>query len=319
MSSPLLKNTDPMFAGATRMAFFAGQRLSSDDLNGVEDRNRNLRFLHNRGLHGWGVALGFDVMGAAGDTLVVVQPGYAIDSLGRELLLPDTFSVPVPSVAADPQGKAVTFYLVAAYRDDSAATVVERRAGDCGTDGAVRLNETAKVYWTAAADGQGLEVILATAKVRNCRLDAPLSVDHRRSARPSGQPYVAADETPDPGTAWSVWSETAAGQSVIVGVLTAVNTSAAAFGATPHYLAELRGPRFFRKSDLTGFLNPADALPDFLFIDGTGIVVKPGRDGFEFHVLISGRDLIALFTTDPVGLIALLTANWRVSWTGVEM
>ena len=53
--------------------------------------------------------------------------------------------------------------------------------------------------------------------------------------------------------------------------------------------------------------------------DGTGIVVNPGRDGFEFRVLISGRALIDLFTTDPGGLIALLTAQWWVSWTGVEM
>ena len=44
-----------------RVAFFPGQRLTAADLTALERRQRELRWLHNRSLHPWGVASGFSL------------------------------------------------------------------------------------------------------------------------------------------------------------------------------------------------------------------------------------------------------------------
>src|SRR5688572_33219022 len=69
-----------------RVHFFDGQLLGRDDFRAEQDYHRRMRYLHNRLLHGWGVVEGFAV--DADDGGVPVGPGVAIDSLGRELVLP---------------------------------------------------------------------------------------------------------------------------------------------------------------------------------------------------------------------------------------
>ena len=41
-----------------RPAFFSGQRLTAADLDTVQTFHRELRWLHNRSLHSWGIAFG---------------------------------------------------------------------------------------------------------------------------------------------------------------------------------------------------------------------------------------------------------------------
>ena len=47
-----------------RVVFFDHQRLTARDLNEAATVQRELRWLHNRSLHGWGIGLGFGVSGA---------------------------------------------------------------------------------------------------------------------------------------------------------------------------------------------------------------------------------------------------------------
>ena len=47
-----------------RPVFFDGQRLTSEDLGEAFAYERELRWLHNRSLHGWGIVLGYAVTGA---------------------------------------------------------------------------------------------------------------------------------------------------------------------------------------------------------------------------------------------------------------
>ena len=66
-----------------RIAFFDGQRLFASDLQFLEQFNREMRWLHNRSLHQPGIGSGFAVSGNKGDREVRIEPGYAIDNLGR--------------------------------------------------------------------------------------------------------------------------------------------------------------------------------------------------------------------------------------------
>ncbi len=77
-----------------RNQFFNGQRLFASDLQGVEELNRQMRWLHNQSLHQPGIGAGFAISGNKGDRQVVIQPGYAIDADGREIVLTETVIEP---------------------------------------------------------------------------------------------------------------------------------------------------------------------------------------------------------------------------------
>jgi hypothetical protein len=75
-----------------RPRFFAGQLLTEDDLNRLEryivDKNK----LHNRYLHGWGVACGLEVKTSVCDSggsggKVIVEPGYALSPCGNDIIV----------------------------------------------------------------------------------------------------------------------------------------------------------------------------------------------------------------------------------------
>lgn len=79
----------------TRPRFFAGQLLTDTELTALSaytiDKNR----LHNRYLHGHGVVCGLAVECDGCGPGVVVQPGYALDQLGSDVVVPDTVAVDV--------------------------------------------------------------------------------------------------------------------------------------------------------------------------------------------------------------------------------
>lgn len=79
----------------TRPRFFAGQLLTDTELTALSaytiDKNR----LHNRYLHGAGVVCGMAVECDGCGPGVVVQPGYALDQLGNDVVLPNAAAVDV--------------------------------------------------------------------------------------------------------------------------------------------------------------------------------------------------------------------------------
>jgi hypothetical protein len=74
-------------ASFERPRFFAGQLLTEAELNAeqayVVEKNR----LHNRYLHGWGIACGLRVS-CLGDECVNVEAGYALDPCGNDIVVP---------------------------------------------------------------------------------------------------------------------------------------------------------------------------------------------------------------------------------------
>jgi len=70
-----------------RTRFFAGQLLSDADLNNEQSYWLAKSRLHNRYLNGWGVVCGMQVTCGECAGWVTVQPGYAIDPCGNDIIV----------------------------------------------------------------------------------------------------------------------------------------------------------------------------------------------------------------------------------------
>jgi hypothetical protein len=71
-----------------RPRFFAGQLLTEQDLNRLDQYIKDKNRLHNRYLHGWGVVCGLEVGCDACDTgNVLVSPGYALSPCGDDIIV----------------------------------------------------------------------------------------------------------------------------------------------------------------------------------------------------------------------------------------
>lgn len=278
-----------------RVTFFNGQRLMEHDFTALQLANRELRWLHNRSLHSWGIGIGLAVMGERGDSAVTVKPGYGVDCLGREIILTESQTLPVPTVARGPGGGEAIYYLVAAYQEDADQKVAERRPGVCLPEGTVRLREEPRLEWCRPEQlRQGFELVLAQAWIQNCRLSRPLSFAVRRFAHPSQQPYIAAGQTDREKTVWVQWQV----NTQNVGVLTHVDTSAARFRTTPRYMAHVVGERHF-----------LDAEANVVVVLGFPAIVDATPARFTLQVLLP---TVAGLTIDFNQL------GWHVVWMGIE-
>ena len=288
-----------------RLQFFQGQLLTADDLTTLDNNNRELRWLHNRSLHNWGIGLGLDVQGARGDTSVTVNPGYAIDILGHEIILSEPLRVAIPGLAGAADGSAVTYYLVANYVDDSDQTTEEQRgATACYPGGSVRLSNDPAILWkTTAQLDSGVDVVLAQVFIQNCVLSQNPSAAVRRYATCGQSLYVKAAEIAAADVTWSPWIQ----GGVTIGFTAAIDTSSAKFQTTPGYLAQIIGSRVLTGQSLV--------VADFVSI------ANESPTGFTLQVALPQMSDIVnpASLTDPVGGPQILQQlGWRVSWLGTE-
>lgn len=317
-----------------RIQFFNGQRLFATDLQDLEEFNRLMRWLHNQSLHQAGVASGYAVTGNKGDSQITVQPGYAIDLQGREIVLAKTTVIQVPPVANDGQGNPAYYDLVVSYPDDSELKETETRDGICVSRSAVRLREAPTFCWAElgptsdltgptnplSADRKakipalnsdiesGKRIRLARAEIFNCQLNQPLSVSQRRNARPATQPYLYAGNTAGLGAIW-----TATPSSLGITVTLAVDTSPAQFRSMPNYVANAVGDRSVRVTI------PGVPAPRSLVIDGFVRVDSVTATDFTLSLLIPSILIDHDLALDKVAT-ALPDAlkDWYVVWMGVE-
>jgi hypothetical protein len=304
-----------------RPAFFDGQRLEADDLAAMYDFHRELRRLHNRALHNWGIAVGFGVSGAKGGREVTVSPGYALDCQGHDLLLSRPVTLQVPAVAGAASGKPMVYYLTASYVADADIAPSESRDAECEGGGAVRRVEAPLIRWqdprsiiSESRWRRGLDIVLASVQVLDCALVAAPSLAERRSARPETQPFVAAGMSVPASTVWAFFS----GASGIAGIQTMVDTSSAGFQRTPAYTAQVVGTRVLKADSGVG-------PPNGQLVDGFGSVVSPTATGFLFRMLLPRNLKAGAYLLNPDGIFVnatleklRTTLKWSVSWMGVE-
>jgi hypothetical protein len=314
-----------------RIQFFNGQRLFASDLQDLEEFNRAMRWLHNQSLHQAGVASGYAVTGNKGDSQILVRPGYAIDSQGREIVLAGELSIQVPPVANDGQGNAVYYDLVVSYPADAALKETETRDGVCVSRSAVRLREAPTFCWAelvptsdpigtpGALDAarkaklaavntdieSGNRIRLARAEVLNCRLNQPLSIAERRNARPPAQPYISAGNTAGLTQTWD-----AAPSALGITISRKVDTSAANFRSTPRYFANAVGDRSVTVT-IAGKTST-------LLIDGFVRIDSATQTGFGFSLLIPTILLDRSLDITSVATALKKILDWYVVWMGVE-
>jgi hypothetical protein len=285
-----------------RSTFFDGQRLTAKDLTELQRAHRELRWLHNRSLHGWGIGMGLTVTGERGATAVSVEPGYGVDCLGREIILTEPRTIPVPADPGASHRHDAIYYLVAAYQPDEDQAVVETRPGVCLPEGTVRLSESPRIEWRRPEQlHEGLELILGQAGIQNCRLSGPVSPTARRYARPSDQPYIAAGQTEQGNTGWLEWKV----DDQTLGVYAHVNTSPARFKSIPQYFAHVPGERHV----VTGGGQLVVVMRTI------GAVVAPTATRFTLQLRVQfERSSIAIIDLPPF----IEGLKWHVVWTGIE-
>jgi hypothetical protein len=299
-----------------RLKFFNGQRLFASDLQGIDAFNEQMRRAHNRFMHQPGIGNGFAVSGKKGDREVTIGPGYAIDALGREIILTQDRVEPVPPVAGEQNGDPVLYDLTVSYPADSDLEETERRQGVCGTSGTLRLKEEPVFCWVRLGGGgkkaldeqsqqeivSGMRIILARAAVLNCQLNQDLSVAQRLSARPARQPYVCCGVAAP--TDWKLWEVAdappdnkrllqAAGimfQSIPLilpfGLRAEVDTSGCGFMSKPCYSVRIDGPRVMKAAHEFAQTSPPTRVEINFVADGLVQVVEPTPRGFRLDVLI---------------------------------
>jgi hypothetical protein len=288
-----------------RIVFFPGELLTADDLTTLDGNNAALRWLHNRTLHNWGIGFGLNVQGSRGATSVTVNPGYAIDSLGREIILSSPLTQPIPAVSGGTGGSAAIYYLVANYVVDADETTEEQRSATaCSPGGGVRLSNNPAILWkTSAQIGTGIDVILGQISIQNCVLSANASAAGRRNAAPASKFSIFAGDVGAQNVKWTLWTQGGAN----IGFTAHINTSAAKFQTTPNYTAQIYGGR--------SSSSPAVVIADFVSL------AHASPTGFTLQVALppigSGVNNPAI--TDPTaGPKLMVQLDWVVFWMGVE-
>jgi len=296
-------STNSNIPNLERITFFDGQRLTAEDLTAVQSTNQQLRWLHNRSLHGWGIAAGFSVTGNQGDSAVQIGSGFAIDCQGREIILTSPVTKSVPAISSGTNGTAAIYYLVVSYVDNTGQTVLENRAGICMPSGTVRLTESPQLTWVSPLDlDPTTQVILCQISVLNCQLSIAVNLAVRRFARVSSQPYIGAGETSGGQTNWQLWAPEGGDN---VGIYCTVDTSAATFNTTPSYIAHIAGQRTWAlASGLPGMLLPFTS------------VVNATPTSFQMQAYLQSPLSIS-DSTQWVNL-ANSTLFWQVVWMGIE-
>jgi hypothetical protein len=304
-----------------RIQFFNGERLFAADLQTLEAFNREMRWLHNQSLHQPGVGSGYAVAGNIGDRQVTISPGYALDSLGREIILTETMTQPIPPVADNGSGGSVFYLLTVSYPADTDLKPSETRAGICSQPGVVRLREEPVFCWVRLNDNdtnrqpvdpnlklrisKGLFIVLCQIEVFNCKLKQPVSSVQRRNAVPAKQPRIACGVEIAPNWKGPKAATLLPDISNIGTVkLTAdIHTAAGGFQAIPCYVARIMGPRFFPDD------NKEPTYTDALIDLPTS--PAPAPQGFTVQIF----PFTAGESTIKVGDVE---SAWQVAWMGIE-
>lgn len=134
-----------------RMNYFDRQFLRAKDFEDEQDYHIDRRRRHNTGFHGYGIVEGLEVVPDTG-TQVNIQPGWAIDSQGREIVL----AAPGDSVNTD--GVAVNIWI--SYPDPEPQS---DPSTDPGALGNTRIHEKPVVGFAVPTDG----ILLATVEATN--------------------------------------------------------------------------------------------------------------------------------------------------------
>ncbi|HEX8852993.1 MAG TPA: hypothetical protein VF754_05875 [Pyrinomonadaceae bacterium] len=186
-----------------RLNYYNSQFLKEDDFRDEQLYHRQMRHVHNRALHTWGIVEGLEVAAVKGASQVTVTPGIAIDRLGREVVLPDATGatgLETGSVSLDNFSASSQVYLNIRYGE-----VFDPADKDTQSTGKLytRTTERAEVYASASAPAADApDVVLAIITLDKDRSIADVGKGVRRYA---GSRFGSSAD----GKEFSVYADTA--------------------------------------------------------------------------------------------------------------
>ena len=91
---------------AERPHFYEGQYLGADDFNKLQQYLNDKQRRHALGMHSWGIVAGLELteQEIGSDTVVHLQPGYAVDGYGRSVSIKEPYQIPPDLFGAESNG-----------------------------------------------------------------------------------------------------------------------------------------------------------------------------------------------------------------------
>jgi len=147
--------------GFKRINFFKGFLTTEHDWNDAERYHIDKRRLHNRLMHAPGVVFGYNgdlkvVARARGDLSVEIQPGYAVDGQGRDLMLWDA---EIKTLVLEEYKLPQTVYIVLRYYEQETDFIAYKE--NAAYKGHRRILESCKVEVSQTAPDIREEIELA--------------------------------------------------------------------------------------------------------------------------------------------------------------
>jgi hypothetical protein len=120
-----------------RLNYFDHQFLREQDFKDEQEYHVEARRRHNRYFHSWGVVEGLEVE-QHGEHEILIQPGYAVDKEGREIVLAQTVSRDLTSFGHDSEA-----YVTIAYHEEKKE---EDHLSAGGVEGYTRIGEIPEIH-----------------------------------------------------------------------------------------------------------------------------------------------------------------------------
>jgi len=289
-----------------RITYRDGQLLTARDLTDNKKRDDRLRWLHARYLHHtWGIAQGFDVQLNSSTDAVIIGPGYAVDTIGRDIVLSENLLIPAPNVTAFEM-----MVLVISYQADS--TFRSYQATGCVGGGLDPRVDRPVVSWIPVTTARfGIHIPLASATIAmsvNGPLISAFDLRVRRCARRMVRPNIVLGETESGNTGWTVKDSQ---------IIATVDTSPAGFILTPQYFAVLSGNFWsVRVPAAGGPIKPWSKDTNDTSVAYLGphcYVSQPTATGFTLQTIGLKANFLGVSHKN------MEQKGWTVRWVGIEI
>jgi hypothetical protein len=300
-----------------RVAYREGQLLTAHDLKAEKLYQDRLRWLHVVGLHAtWGIVSGLSVSGSTGARTLTVEPGYAVDDQGRDILLSGPMIVALPDV----MGPA-TLVLSVSYQADATFRRHSQWAQVCLGAGLGPRLEQAEFSWQPPMDlSFGAQVPLVKVEIVNGALLGQLDFRVRRYARREAAPVFGWGNTEPGQTGWTMQDQPQPPQEALKSfwLQARVDTSQAGFTQTPYYFAFLSGygvnnpDRLWQDEGIKAVL--AEGQESTAFLNHFGFIKDATAESFTYRILhrMEHSSIVPIDETQAEKL------RWTIYWVGLE-
>jgi hypothetical protein len=302
--------------GFERIVYRDGQLLTAPDMSDEKSYEDRLRWLHVANLHAtWGIVFGLTVSVRSGEKTVTVEPGYAVDDEGRDILLSEQMEIPIPHVLG-----AATLVLTASYQRDASFRLRSRLAQVCLREGASKLLEQPAFYWQQPTDlSFGPQIPLVKVELFNGILQGQPDFRLRRYARRESVPIIGWGNTEPGETGWVMGDQPQPPNDVkSLWLRIKVDTSEAGFTQTPHYFAFLRGygvnnpDRLVTEDDIKAVRD--EGQESAVFLNHLSFIMDPTVISFTYRILHRTGNLPGV----PINDTQAEMLRWSIHWFGIE-